>query len=46
MKWLDEMENVRLSKNGKTRAIVRFRAISKDRSAIGMSRKVFNEKGS
>ena len=34
------MEDVALSKNSKTRAIVGFRAISKNRSAIGMRRKV------
>ena len=31
------LSNVDLSKNGKTRAILGFRAISKNRSAIGMS---------
>ena len=35
-----------MSKNNKTRAIVGFRAISKNRSAIFMSRKVFRRKGS
>ena len=35
------MEDVDLSKNGKTRAIVEFRAISKSRSAIGKSSKIF-----
>ena len=40
VKWLDQIDDAGLSKNGKTRAIVGFRAISKDRSAIGMSRQV------
>ena len=40
------MEDVGFSKNGKTRDIVRFRAISKNRNVIGMSRKVLKKKGS
>ena len=43
-KWLDSMEDVGLSKNGKTRTIVRFKTISKNKSGIGMSRKVFKKK--
>ena len=34
-----------MSKNGKTRALVAFRAISKNRTAIGRIRKVFKKKG-
>ena len=40
VKWLDQMEDVGLSKNGK----IGFKAISKSRSAIGMSRKVLKKK--
>ena len=46
VKWLDQMEDVGLSKNGITRAIVGIRAISKNRSAIDMSRRVLKKKGS
>ena len=44
MKWLDQMEHVSLSKNGKTRAIMGLRAINKNKNAIGMSRKVYRKK--
>ena len=38
------MEDVALSKNGKTRTIMGFRAISKNRNGIGICRKIFKEK--
>ena len=38
------MEYEGLSKNGKTRAIVGFRVISKNRNTIGSSRKVFKKR--
>ena len=44
-KWLDQIDDEGLLKNGKIRVIVGFRAISKNKSAIGISRKVFKKKG-
>ena len=39
VKWLDQIEDVILSKNNKARAMLWFRAIGKYRGAIGMSPK-------
>ena len=41
----DQMDDESLSKNSNTSVIVGFIAISKNRNAIGMKRKLFKKKG-